>query len=161
VVAKECSVYAAHLTPLLNSIVIMRSSMLLPFLVLGFALSCDATPLAPRRGKGVVSDGANPVVDLGKGGVYKGVLQNNGTVQSWVSCHSFKEVTSADDFPMGTSRWKGIPYATPPLGNLRFKPPTPLGDQSTDVVDVSDDALRCVQFGSTTFTGVKAGPGVE
>ena len=44
--------------------------------------------------------------------------------------------------------WKGIPYAKAPIGNLRFKPPVALGKQNSTVQDVSDDALRCVQFTS-------------
>lgn len=99
----------------------------------------QAAVIAPRAN----SDSATgPIVDLGKAGRYLGILQNNGTVESW----------------------KGIPYATPPLGDLRFKAPLPLGTQNDTLVDVSDDALRCIQFpgGSAgNIVGVKAGPGVE
>ncbi|KAF9466758.1 Carboxylesterase family-domain-containing protein [Collybia nuda] len=80
------------------------------------------------------------IVDLGTAGIYEGILQNNGTVQSW----------------------KGIPYAAAPVGDLRFKGPRPLPEQSSEVIDVSDDALRCIQFGGVSnIIGVKAGPGVE
>ncbi|KAJ7098313.1 Alpha/Beta hydrolase protein [Mycena epipterygia] len=83
---------------------------------------------------------SGPTIDLGAAGKYIGVLQNNGTVESW----------------------KGIPYATPPVGNLRFKAPVALASRKGVVADVSDDALRCIQFGgASNIVGVKAGPGVE
>jgi hypothetical protein len=48
------------------------------------------------------------------------------------------------------------------VGDLRFKAPRPLSSQAGVVTDVSDDALRCVQFGApSNIVGVKAGPGVE
>ncbi|GAA5901185.1 hypothetical protein JCM6882_006138 [Rhodosporidiobolus microsporus] len=88
----------------------------------------------------VLHDGA-PIVDLGKYGKYKGTVQNNGTVHSW----------------------KAIPYAAPPIGDLRFKGPRPLPKQNSTVQDVSDDfeSTACVQFSTTTFTGINAGPGQE
>ncbi|KAH7013957.1 Carboxylesterase [Ilyonectria destructans] len=66
----------------------------------------------------------NPVVNLGSAGTYRGVLQNNGTVESW----------------------KGIPYAQPPLGSLRFMPPEPLSHQSAAVVNTTTNPDRCLQF---------------
>ncbi|KAM0746592.1 alpha/beta-hydrolase, partial [Meredithblackwellia eburnea MCA 4105] len=61
--------------------------------------------------------------------------------------------------------WKAIAYAAPPVGNLRFKAPRPLASQGTKVQDVSQDfdgvVTACVQFGTTSFVGVNAGPGVE
>ncbi|ESK93149.1 hypothetical protein Moror_1085 [Moniliophthora roreri MCA 2997] len=82
----------------------------------------------------------SPTIDLGDAGTYVGILQNNGTVESW----------------------KGIPYATPPVGDLRFRAPIPLESRQGVVMDVSDDALRCVQFGApSNIVGVKSGPGQE
>jgi hypothetical protein len=45
---------------------------------------------------------------------------------------------------------------------LRFKAPLPLASRKGVVTDVSDDALRCIQFGgASNIIGVKSGPGVE
>ncbi|ORY88899.1 Alpha/Beta hydrolase protein, partial [Leucosporidium creatinivorum] len=58
-----------------------------------------------------------------------------------------------------------IPYATPPLGDLRFKPPVPLSKRNNTLVDASQDfdgsPTACVQFGTISFSGVNAGPGQE
>ncbi|BGP48330.1 hypothetical protein JCM10450v2_004202 [Rhodotorula kratochvilovae] len=86
---------------------------------------------------------AAPIVDLGKYGKWKGTVQNNGTVHSW----------------------KAIPYAAPPVGDLRFKAPRALPPQNSTVQDVSADfdghITACVQFGTTSFVGVNASPGTE
>lgn len=39
----------------------------------------------------------------------------------------------------GTCVYRGVPYAKPPVGNLRFAPPAPL--------DASDDVIDCTVFG--------------
>lgn len=104
----------------------------------------------------VLAASGPPTIDLGAAGEYIGVLQNNGTVESYVFPLRM--------FPSSRSpyRWKGIPYATPPVGNLRFKAPLPLASRKGVVTDVSDDALRCIQFGgASNIIGVKSGPGVE
>ncbi|KAK2037952.1 alpha/beta-hydrolase, partial [Colletotrichum somersetense] len=64
--------------------------------------------------------------------------------------------------------WKGIPYAQPPVGSLRFMPPQALPSQGPTVVDTTTDALRCVQFAGAPYGvinsnigGPRAGPGQE
>ena len=58
-----------------------------------------------------------------------------------------------------------IPYAAPPVGQLRYKAPQALATQNSTVQDVSQDfpgvEKACVQFGTTNYVGVNAGPGVE
>ncbi|KAI9154858.1 putative cholinesterase [Paramyrothecium foliicola] len=88
----------------------------------------------------------NPIINLGSAGTYRGVVQNNGTVFSW----------------------KGIPYAQPPVGELRFMPPQALPPQNSSIVDVTTDALRCVQFSGAPYgvinsniVGPRSGPGQE
>jgi len=39
----------------------------------------------------------------------------------------------------------GIPYAEPPLGSLRFKPPKPLGVRAGEI-DATEFGYSCVQF---------------
>jgi len=83
-------------------------------------------------------------VDLGSAGVYQGSVINDGKVKTW----------------------RGIPYAAPPVGSLRFRPPQTLQAQNDSVQDFSQDfpdlPTSCVQFGTTSWTkGPNAGPGVE
>ncbi|GAA5864578.1 hypothetical protein JCM8547_005587 [Rhodosporidiobolus lusitaniae] len=89
------------------------------------------------------STDGSPIINLGRYGKWKGTVQNNGTVHAW----------------------KAIPYAAPPVGDLRFKAPRPLAKQNLTVQDVSADfdgqPTACVQFGETTFSGTNAGPGLE
>ena len=120
---------------------------MLLLLVAALATASLASPLAPndrldvalvRRDNSTASS-SGPILDLGSAGRYLGKLQNDGKVN-----RSATESCAGAD----VRSWKGIPYAKPPLGNLRFKPPVALGKQDSTVQDVSDDALRCVQFTS-------------
>ncbi|KAI8680496.1 Carboxylic ester hydrolase [Fusarium keratoplasticum] len=67
----------------------------------------------------------NPVVELGPAGTYMGVSENHGTVQSW----------------------KGISYAQPPLGDLRFMPPNPLPPQPTGVFSLAPYGVHNAYLG--------------
>nr|XP_019525898.2 esterase B1-like [Aedes albopictus] len=53
--------------------------------------------------------------------------------------------------PNGSSYnyFKGIPYAKPPVGNLRFKPPEPLSQFDSEVLDCSYERNAC--FSCTQF----------
>ncbi|ORY92750.1 Alpha/Beta hydrolase protein [Leucosporidium creatinivorum] len=110
----------------------------LSLVALATAVAAVPASLEPRAGAS-----RGPIVDLGSAGRYLGTVQNNGTVHSW----------------------KAIPYAAPPVGDLRFKPPQPLVKQNSTLVDVSQDfdgvPTACVQFGTTSYVGVNAGPGQE
>jgi len=120
---------------------------MLLLLVAALATASLASPLAPndrldvalvRRDNSTASS-SGPILDLGNAGRYLGKLQNDGKVN-----RSATESRAGID----VRSWKGIPYAKPPPGSLRFKPPVALGKQNSTVRDVSDDALRCVQFTS-------------
>jgi len=45
---------------------------------------------------------------------------------------------------VGTWAWRGIPYAAPPVGDLRWKPPAPPASWS-DVLDGSQPGNQCLQ----------------
>ena len=47
---------------------------------------------------------------------------------------------------MGPSPLKGLPYAQPPLGDLRFASPKPVNPWGeTKTLDVSDESPKCMQ----------------
>ncbi|GAA6016958.1 hypothetical protein JCM10207_007861 [Rhodosporidiobolus poonsookiae] len=116
------------------------SALLAAFAFSSAAFAAPASSSAPAALS--LQDGS-PVIDLGAAGKYKGVVQNNGTVYGW----------------------KAIPYAAPPVGDLRFKAPRALAAQNSTIQDVSADfdgqPTACVQFGETSFSGVNASPGKE
>ncbi|GAA6006753.1 hypothetical protein JCM10207_009083 [Rhodosporidiobolus poonsookiae] len=121
------------------------SALLAAFALSSTALAAPASSSSSSSSHSAaltLQDGS-PVIDLGSAGKYKGVVQNNGTVYSW----------------------KAVPYAAPPVGDLRFKAPRALAAQNNTVQDVSADfdgqPTACVQFGTTSFVGVNAGPGQE
>ncbi|GAA6040940.1 hypothetical protein JCM8097_003198 [Rhodosporidiobolus ruineniae] len=120
---------------------LLKTSLTAVLLALALTSTAQAVPTTSSSSK---SPSNNLVVDLGSAGKWKGGVQNNGTVHAW----------------------KAIPYAAPPIGDLRFKAPRALAAQNSSVQDVSLDfpgqPTACVQFGETEFTkGPNAGPGQE
>ncbi|KAF9068949.1 alpha/beta-hydrolase [Rhodocollybia butyracea] len=51
----------------------------------------------------------------------------------------------------GTDKWLGIRYATPPVGNLRFKAPLPITKPSNTLQNASDFGNACPQRPSATL----------
>lgn len=96
------------------------------------AVASPFQPLSERNNDG------SPVIDLGRAGRYRGIVQNNGTVKSW------KGISYAQVCGIVLLRYQAEYCWQPPIGELRFKGPKPLQDQPDEVQDVSDDALRCV-----------------
>lgn len=145
------------------------------------------------------SSSSAPVVDLGKYGKYKGVVQNNGTVHSWKGravslprrdlstsmltfCTlSFSPLPVLLDVADSSHPLRRSSRRRPALqGYFHLFPsrchsrrsltststaPRALAKQNSTVQDVSADfpghPTACVQFGTTSFVGVNAGPGQE
>lgn len=86
-----------------------------------------------------------PTIDLGPAGKYRGVFQNNGMYVIVYRPHSRSYALTLQIYRVES--WKGIPYAKPPVGSLRFMPPQELDDRSdSSIVDVKTDPLLCIQF---------------
>ena len=45
----------------------------------------------------------------------------------------------------GTEKWLGIPFALPPVGQLRFRAPVPITNASSAVIDASTFGNACPQ----------------
>jgi Carboxylesterase family len=97
-----------------------RSTLLLPFMMaMLFALGTTA---ALAQGSGV-GPGTQPQVTIGLGKIVGQYLGTNGDVAAFF----------------------GVPYAQPPVGDLRFKPPEPLSFFPSNPFLATDNSIACEQ----------------
>src|SRR5262245_13078181 len=70
-----------------------------------------------------------------------------GTGQQQGTLIKLGDGTVRGDVDGGTRRFRGIPFAAPPVGALRYKPPAPVAAWS-GTRDALDWGGRCAQLGS-------------
>lgn len=79
-------------------------------------------------------------------GKYVQVKTRNGPIQGRLA----STVEGKNDY----YAFQGIPYAKPPVGDLRFQPPVPIG-QWTEVLQTISDSPKCVQTNKAEIHGVE------
>lgn len=87
---------------------------------------------------------------------YAAVLQNTPVTVSLKTGTSFRGVRVAVN---NTEQFLGIPFAQPPVGNLRFKAPVAINNPVRGVRDASQFGNACPQPASTSGSAIDAGLG--
>ncbi|MCY3884478.1 MAG: carboxylesterase family protein [Gammaproteobacteria bacterium] len=67
------------------------------------------------------------------------------------------EVVGFIDSPTSARAWLGIPYAEPPVGDLRWRAPQP-PDRSSDRIEALSPSSQCVQYASSLSAGESVSP---
>ncbi|XP_059085955.1 acetylcholinesterase-like [Tigriopus californicus] len=111
---------------------IMSRSLKNTFLILCL-VSCAFWPCWPQSAVSAASDGEPNLVRSTRSGRIRGVRQKGG---------------NGKDVDM----WWGVPYAEPPVGDLRFRAPQPV-KRWKGIKDALDKPNSCVQISDTMFPG--------
>ena len=67
------------------------------------------------------------------------------TIDIKLKTGTFRGLSTSD----GTEKWLGIPFALPPVGQLRFKAPIPITKASNSIMDASTFGNACPQPAAT------------
>lgn len=78
------------------------------------------------------------------------VLSSNSTSGPIVRTSYGHVQGAASEFREGVSAFKGIPYAAPPVGDLRWKPPVKPAPWGNDVLNATTFGNQCIQ----TFSNI-------
>ena len=112
----------------------MRTSILLVLCLSSLALGCSNTPSSSEQSDGgVTADGAATSCAPGATLGADDVLTESGVVRG--------AVTDA------VRVWKGVPYAKPPIGDLRWKLPEKYGCFPNGLYDATSYGALCPQYG--------------
>jgi carboxylesterase type B len=70
---------------------------------------------------------------------------NQNTIDIKLQTGTFRGLSTSN----GTEKWLGIPFALPPVGQLRFKAPIPITKASNSIMDASTFGNACPQPAAT------------
>ncbi|KAJ3787207.1 alpha/beta-hydrolase [Lentinula aff. detonsa] len=70
-----------------------------------------------------------------------GLVQAQSSLEVSLSSGRFRGISTSN----GTEKWLGIPFATPPVGNLRFKAPTPFTKTNSSIQQAFTFGNACPQ----------------